>query len=342
MTALKQYQRLEAAGLWRASPDDQRRDVIVSLGDATLVITDHQDRALAHWSLPALERANPGATPAIYHPDGDPGETLELPEDEGNFISEVERLRAAIHRRRPHPGRLRMASLAAVVAAVGALGVLWLPGALVGHTVSAVPDVKRAEIGTAVLDHMRRVTGAPCTTPAGNLALRRLSARLPAPDGQADRLVVMPEGVENTVQLPGHIMLLDRALVEDHEAPDVVAGYIIAEQLRAAARDPLAGLLAHAGLVASFRLLTTGNLPPEALRAYAEARLTRASGPVDTDTLLRAFEAQQVRSSPYAYARDITGEGTLPLIEADPYADTTTPPVLNDGDWVRLQGICGG
>ncbi|WP_296762832.1 hypothetical protein [Sediminimonas sp.] len=341
MTALKQYQRLEAAGLWRATPDDQRRDVIVSLGDATLIITDRSDRPLAHWSLPALERANPGATPAIYHPDGDAGETLELPEDEGNFISEVERLRAAIHRQRPRPGRLRLVTLAAVVAAIGALGGLWLPGALIGHTVSVVPAAKRAEIGNAVLDQMQRVTGAPCTTPAANLALRRLSARLPAPDGQTDRLIVMREGVENTVQLPGHIMLLSRALVEDHEAPDIVAGYIIAEQLRAAARDPLERLLEHAGVSASFRLLTTGTLPPDVLRSYAEVRLTQAPARVAEDALLRAFEKQQVRSSPYAYALDITGEKTLPLIEADPYANTTSRPVLSDGDWVRLQGICG-
>jgi len=342
MTALKQYQRLEAAGLWRATPEDQRRDVIVSIGDATLIITDMHDKVLAHWSLPALERANPGEMPALYQPDGDPGETLELPADEAHFISEVESLRAAIHRHGPHPGRLRLVTLVAVIAAVLALGMFWLPGALINHTVSVVPEVKRQEIGAALLAHMRRVTGAPCTTPAANLALRRLSARLPAPDGQVDRLIVMREGVRDTVQLPGHIMLLSRALVEDHEDPDVVAGYIIAEQLRAARRDPLARLLRHGGISDSFKLLTTGQLPTDTLRAYAEARLTEPSLSVDDTALLEAFEDQDMRSSPYAYALDITGEKTLPLIEADPYANTTSRPVLSDGDWIRLQGICGG
>ena len=38
-------------------------------------------------------------------------------------------------------------------------------------------------------------------------------------------------------------------------------------------------------------------------------------------------------------ALDASGETTLALIEADPF--TTTPkPVLGDGDWVALQGIC--
>ena len=58
MTALKEYDRIEATGLWRANADAQRREVIVSIGDATLTISDHNDRALAHWSLPAIERAN--------------------------------------------------------------------------------------------------------------------------------------------------------------------------------------------------------------------------------------------------------------------------------------------
>ena len=56
MTALTRYQRIEATGLWRARPEDQRREVVVSLGEATLVITDLNDRALTHWSLAAVLR----------------------------------------------------------------------------------------------------------------------------------------------------------------------------------------------------------------------------------------------------------------------------------------------
>ena len=50
MTALTEYQRLETSGIWRGAPDEQRRDVTVSLGDATVVIYDGAGRALAHWS----------------------------------------------------------------------------------------------------------------------------------------------------------------------------------------------------------------------------------------------------------------------------------------------------
>lgn len=44
MTALREYDRLEATGLWRPGPEEQRREVVVSIGEATLVITDMRDR----------------------------------------------------------------------------------------------------------------------------------------------------------------------------------------------------------------------------------------------------------------------------------------------------------
>jgi hypothetical protein len=57
---------------------------------------------------------------------------------------------------------------------------------------------------------------------------------------------------------------------------------------------------------------------------------------------LSFFEAAQVPSTPYAYARDITGETVLGLIEADPMSGQSPEPILRDRDWVLLQNICGG
>jgi hypothetical protein len=115
MTALSEYQRLEASGVWRAAPGAQRRDVIVALGEATLVLSDMQGRALAHWSLAAVERRNPGVAPALYAPGDDAVEELELAD--GEMIAAVERVRRAVERARPAPGpvrtRLALGSVAA-------------------------------------------------------------------------------------------------------------------------------------------------------------------------------------------------------------------------------------
>ncbi len=342
MTALKEYQRLESTGLWRETAQAQRREVVVSIGDATLVIADMQDRPLAHWSLAAVERANPGQSPALFHPDGDPDETLELGPDAEDMIAAIEKLRHAIERGRPHPGRLRLVMLGLSVAAVAALAVFWLPGALRDHAVKVVPPAKRADIGAALAAQLQRVTGPACADPQGRAALSRLAARLPGPDGTPPRLGVVRDGVRDALALPGGRILLRARLIEDHEDPDVVAGFIIAAQERAAISDPLDRLLQATGLRASFRLLTTGTVPDAILQRYAETLPAAAPVPVPDDRLLQAFERAGVRSTPYAYARDVTGETVLGLIEADPFAGETSPRiVLSDNDWLRLQTICG-
>lgn len=340
-TALRKYQRLEASGLWRADAEAQRIDVIVSVGEATLTITDMRERVQAHWSLAAVSRANPGRLPAIYHPDGDPGETLELAESEREMIAAIETLCTAIDRQRPRPGRLRLWGALASLAMVALVLGLWLPGAARDHALRVVPAVKRAEIGQVLLAHVQRVTGPACRAPGGAAALVALERRLPPRAGRV-RLIVVRSGVQEALRLPGGTILVRASLVEDHDSPEVVAGHVIAAHLRAEMRDPLGLLLSEAGLWEVLRLLATGRLSDESLRAHAETLLREPPTPVPDAALLEGFSSWQVSSGPYAYARDITGETVLALIEADPFPRGTAPPLLSDGDWLRLQGICGG
>ncbi|MGB5558786.1 MAG: hypothetical protein WBN04_12340 [Paracoccaceae bacterium] len=337
MTALKEFQRLECAGIWRATADAQRRDVIVSLGDSTLVISDQKGTALTHWSLPAIERLNPGSHPALFRPGRDAVETLELVDD--TMIGGISRVHTAIERRRPHPGRLRLSLLGGGATIVLALALFWLPGAMIEYTASVIPAAKRASIGQSVLTNIRRVAGKPCVTPAGQTALERMRKRLLG--NTPGRLVVVSGGVAQSRHLPGGIILLNRALIEDYEDPEVVAGHILIENLRARQTDPVIELLQYTGLISAFRLLTTGNIAASNLDSYTETFLTEADDPVPQDQVLSAFKAAAIRTSPYAYAMDISGETTIALIEADPVTPETTKPVLNDGDWVALQGICG-
>jgi len=337
MVALKKYARLEGSALWRAQPQDQRRDVVVSIGDATLTITDMQDRPLTHWSIAAIKRANPGTRPAVFHPEGDPGETLELAADEAHMIDALETLRRAVDRARPRPGRVRWVGFTASVGVVALLAAFWLPGALVNHTVSVVPSVKRADIGAALIDRIERMTGPACAEPAGLRAIQKLRARL-----GSGPIAILPGTANTSMHLPGGYILLDRAVVEDFEEPDVAAGFVLAEGVLAAAADPLRDLLRSVGTRASFQLLTTGSLDGETLDAYARLLLTQPRGVPEDEKLLAAFAAREVRSTPYAYANDVTGETVLSLIEADPMAGRDPRALLSDADWLRLQNICGG
>ncbi len=68
--------------------------------------------------------------------------------------------------------------------------------------------------------------------------------------------------------------------------------------------------------------------------------MTRPLEEVDTDALIALFAKAELSSTPYAYAKDVSGEATLPLIEADPAPRSGDNLVLSDADWLRLQSIC--
>lgn len=336
MTALSEFQRLESSGLWRETPQSQRRDVIVSFGEASLVIASQREVALSHWSLAAVTRLNPGETPALFGPAADAEETLEI--DDQTMIDAITRVIDAIDSAKPRHGRLRFLISSLAIAFVVALMVFWLPGALRRHTASVIPDTVRQEIGNQLLSSVARVAGAPCSGQNGNVSLRKLALRL-FPDDPG-RIVVLPSGVIDAAHMPGRIVILNRAVVEDFEDASVAAGFVLAERSRASADDPLERLLRDSGPLTVFRLLTTGTLTPETLSRYAESLLTTPPVRIANERLLAEFQAHGVPSTPYAFALDSSGETVLGLIEADPMRGKEVEPVLSDADWVRLQGIC--
>jgi hypothetical protein len=153
---------------------------------------------------------------------------------------------------------------AAAALAILAGAVFWLPGALTRQTVLLLPEAKRVEIGEALLSEIGRLAGPPCdraARPRGTGATVDAGARRPAP-----RVLLIPAAIPDTISLPGQFIVASAALAEDHESPDVLAGYLLAEDVRRDARDPMLTLLSDAGLMATFRLLTTGDLPEGALQ----------------------------------------------------------------------------
>ncbi|WP_413718416.1 hypothetical protein [Silicimonas sp. MF1-12-2] len=337
MTVLAKYQRLEAEGLWRPEPEAQRRDVIVSIGDATLTIASANGSALSHWSLPAIFRTNPGHMPAVYAPGEDTPETLELADTE--IVDAIEAVLKSIQSGGSHPGRLRSLTIGAVLVVALAGAAIWLPQAITRYTASLVPEGARTEIGARLREEIRKLTGAPCAESAGLRALEKLQSRL-FPEGRTT-LVVIPSALAETTHLPGGTILISHRLVEDHETPDVLAGYLLAEDIRRSGADPLERVLSDAGLGAALQLLTTGRIDDEALRRHAEKLVAAAPIPVPDTALVTKMKTAGVSGQPYAYAIDLTGEGQTPLIEASKEI-TQTLPLIGDGDWLALQRICEG
>lgn len=339
MTALTQYKRLESSGLWRDNPADQRREVIVRLGDATLVLSDPRtDVALSHWSLPAISRVSPGTAPAIYSPGPDSRETLEL--EDRDMIAALEKVHAALAAAVPRPGRLRAALVAGVTTALVVLGIFWVPRALVAHTVSVLPPAKQAEIGQMALEEVIPLTGAPCTEQAGLVALATLSERLFGPK-DTPIVYVMRDGIDAGAHLPGQLILASNRLLIEATGPEAFAGVLLAEAERAAEVDPVDAMLWHGGVVATFRLLTSGDLPPGSLAGYGEVLLASAPIPVSQDRLLARFSAAGVPAGPYAAMMLAAGPERDALTGADPLTGTAPEPLMSDSDWLALQAICG-
>lgn len=337
MTALSEFIRLECTGLWRDAPDAQRREVVVALGDATLVITDPRANvALAHWSLPAVVRRNPGKVPALFGPASDDPEELEI--DDAEMIRAIGRVRAALDARLPRPGRLRRIVGLTLTAVLAALAVFWLPDAMVRHTARVAPPALRAEVGELVMADVTRVTGQPCNSPLGQQALDMLQSRLFGT--HPGHILIVPDGLQTSAHLPGGIILLSRDLVEGYETPEVAAGHVLAEQQRAADADPLVEVLERAGIGATLRLLTKGSLTPESVHGQAERIVTDHPAAVADSALLARFRAAGISAAAYARAIDPTGELVLPLIETDTLDGAPAQPLMTDADWLNLQSIC--
>ncbi|MFD2174463.1 hypothetical protein [Rhodobacter lacus] len=340
MTALPQYERLEAPGLWRETPQAQRREVIVSFGDTSLVISDDRSTAaLAHWSMAAVVRRNPGTRPAIFAPSEDPGEELEISDE--TMVEAIEKVQALIEAHRPHPGRLRRIGWVST-AVVALLGVaLWLPGALIDQAARVLPAPKREEIGRLVLADLERSTGVACHSSAGDAALEALAERL----GDMVQIAVLPHQLGGARILPGGVVALGQDTLIGLDTPEVAAGAILVARQAQAGEAPVHALLAWSGAVSALRLLVTGDLPAREIAGYGAALIATPVAlpqrPAETDALLAAFKAAGVASTPYAYALDPTGETVLSLIEADPFRGAPAPePVLPDAQWLALKDIC--
>jgi hypothetical protein len=343
MTALTKYQRLECVGLWRLTASAQLREVVVGLRDTTLVLADPRtEMALSHWSLPSVERVNPGAMPALFTPgrldDGAPSETVEI--EDPDMIAALDTVRTTLIRRRPKPGRLRGISLALVATFVGVFSIFWLPEAMIRHTASVLPVATRVQIGKQAVIEAARLTGSPCQGALGRQGAGALAQKL---SGQGlGEIVVVRDGVAGALALPGGIVLVSNGQVIGAEDAEPLAGFILAALLRADINDPVIPILRHAGLAATVRLLTTGHLPEGSLKGYAEHLLNSPSVSMADDVLLEKFRQIALASSPYALSLDHSGKSTAGLIAGDPFKGISPAPILSDNDWIRLQGICTG
>lgn len=335
MTALKKYERLESLGLWKESETDQRREVIVSFGAASLVLSDANGKPLAHWSMAAVRTLNAGELPTLYSPDRSSGETLEI-EDE-QMIDAIQEVSKSIRRIGPRPGRLRWILSGVILAALFALIFFWLPSISADYATRVVPQAKAEQIGDDILIQTSRLTGQACADPLSLPALRKFEAWL-LPSG--GRIHIVDMGARFSAHVPGGNILLNRVLVEENAGPEVAAGFVLMERALASEHAPLHDMFQSIGTRRTLTFIANGTLTTQALAAYARKTLTDPMDRPQDATLLPLFAAANLTSAPYAYALDASGTTTAALIAGDPMKEGYRPQIT-DADWIALQAICG-
>lgn len=302
MTALEKYARLEALGLWREAAATDPREVVVSFGNASLVLTDLSDRPLGHWALAGIEPVGRAEGATIYAMDRAGDETLTIRDPEMiAAIAAVSRDWSAIPVPVQTVARRRFPWVALLALIVLAVLAAQLPRLVRDQAARMVPPEQAQEFGQRMLLDLIAAHGSPCTDPAGLRALGRLSER--AAGGLP--LTVLDLGQAPPVSvLPGPAAVINLGAIKAAPRPQVLAAQLGHALGPDPMRAPVRALMEAAGPLASLRYILTGALSDAALARGAD----RAVLPPPSDAL----------PAPIAAA----------------------VPVLSDRDWAALGAIC--
>ncbi len=340
MTALHTYQRLEALGLWRATPSDQRRELVVQLGTSSLTLLDKAGRPVAHWSLAAVERVGlSDAGSVIYRPHPDASDTLEL--DDPAMIAALDQIHAAvIDRTRPPRKWGRWAALGLTVVAVIAVAG-YAARTLPGYAAQVLPETRALDLSDRLIAQVDRLAGPVCETPESAAALAAISNRL---NGLGDlRLVILPTGQNHAIALPAETIGLPQGVLDGASSPDALAGHILVAYSATLSVDPVEDLFRNAGLWPTLTYLLQNKIDDQTIRSATERLLSQNPPVASIPAILQGFDAAEVSASPFSQTDYAQSNGwAQDLRNRDPYPAGTPNPILADGAWLGLKAACDG
>ncbi|MFK7941367.1 MAG: M48 family metallopeptidase [Paracoccaceae bacterium] len=370
MTALDDFAKLEAEGAFFEASATVPRDVVVSFGERSLVISDFSDRVLVHWPLASLDLQEDGASDVAVLPDPASAERVVL--SDPVMIAALRKVcpgrqdvDATLQRRRSIGVRGMLLCIAILA------GLIWLAKENLGHLAGMVPPGRADALGAAMAKDVAELlgngTGVPqiCNAPEGVAALEKLVARLLPAETLPHplRVSVLDHADVDGIALPGGHILLLRGVLDHAESPEEAAGVLAHLMGHVKHGDPVrqairaAGFQSVLGLVIG-DILRDGVVVP-ASRAALEPYQDMAVE-VSADTVVHELlEEAGLPSLPYARFVDRLGSsgseaaGSLGLhpdpgtraaaaVEADRIGANAFAPALDDRTWIALQNICEG
>ena len=334
MTALKKYERLECIGLWRSNPAAQRREVILSFGKATLVLTDTQNRALSHWSLAAVEIQKGKSGQATLRPGFDAEESIEI--DDRTMLDALLKVKKEISQSAPHPGKLRLILAIALITILSILSLFLGPQAITSYAGKILPNTKQLQLSEEIEQRIGQLAGPYCETPEGKSAAQKLIKRLKIQN--LTKILILPGQRDKAIVIPNGKVILFENMINAADNPEVTAGYILSALSDYQNERPIQTHLSNAGVFISISLIMSNQLSEVQINILAKNALSHYPKSASNTTLLKSFNEAQVSISPFAKLKKSNVSNNL--IINDPYPTKSPSLILPDGAWLGLKSIC--
>ena len=338
MTALDQYQRLEAIGIWRRSQTDPGQEVIVTFGDATLTIGAMDsvgETPLAHWSLAAVRAVAQFDEETVYSPGQNSEETLSIADAD---------MRAALSKilltKKPAPDMPAKNSrlwTVLILLGIAIAGYLMLPNLLASVTQMVISPERARLLTSQMIPMIEERTGPACHTDTAQAALNKIAEAL-HPGGETS-IMVMDLGDVPIISLPGSKILINQAIVEQATSPDTIVSWSAVGIASEPNSPAITGLFGEGGVSDALKFLMTGRLETPTLNRAVNRMLIGAPD-VDQPILRNAAQmTANARVSLKKMENIVISEGwQVNISDLEPNQIT---PVLDDQAWEALRRICG-
>ena len=338
MTVHPGFEVLECVGIWTRTQRARPQEIIVQLGVESLTLRNKDESVITHWSRHILYEFPAPENKAIFSPDPETGEQVII-EDPlmiavirgDQYIEDPSQNSAPISFGIPW---IKIIALFIILAGI----IYYTSEEIIKSTSGIVSAEKRAVIGEHLYSHLLNSESEECQSDAGNSAKKKLLARV-VPDLQLDIRIV--ESVPfMSMSLPSRIVILNAALLEKYDGPEVVAGYIILEAERYRKFDILLPLLVDADLGDLFNLTVGRNIDFEYYRLYADRLLVGNLIEVDLSQVIEEIKKRAFPSIPFGHVYASTGGDAAPFLSDKKYLIDPYMPLLTDNEWQELRNIC--
>ncbi|OUS04498.1 hypothetical protein A9Q96_16315 [Rhodobacterales bacterium 52_120_T64] len=259
MTAIEKYTRLEALGQWREVPDQSPREVVVSFGNASLVLSELNENPLCHWAMAATCRLSLDGSKAIYTPDTEGFETLEI--DDAEMVEAIAQVSRAVVATERKTSWFHWVFLAMATAAIGS-AFYATPSLLRGQAARMTGPESARKLGS---DMVTTLGIDICRAPRADVVRELFQSRVFL---ESRALLLIARHQQHSSVFPGGIVVIGGDALQAMRTPNDLAD--LTTTLLAQSDLALEKLFEGSSTRELFEYITSGKLADERLAQAAQ------------------------------------------------------------------------